>query len=259
MPKLNAFQLKIIAIIGMITNHLVLGLKEIIPMWLAFPMYALGGLTFPILAFFVMEGYKYTSDLKKYMLRIFIFGLISIPFHAIVFREFMPNIMFTILLGIISAIAWDKAKNRILFWVIFTTIIIITILLRFEWTIIGPIVVLLYHIIKNENIRRMASGFAAGMFNLIYAIVVGGMLLLHDATTGEMPDIIYSLTGGDVDYFITGSGFIIGCFAATFLIKGFNGERGRKIKWAFYIIYPLHLAIIAAISLFLGFAEIPFI
>ena len=72
--NLDAYKLKWIAIIGMILNHVAIALREVVPFGLQFPLYAVGGLTFPIMAFFVVEGYRHTSNLKRYMLRIFIFG-----------------------------------------------------------------------------------------------------------------------------------------------------------------------------------------
>ena len=44
MLKLNAFQLKLLAIIGMITSHMVIAWWDVIPTWLRLPMYAAGGL-----------------------------------------------------------------------------------------------------------------------------------------------------------------------------------------------------------------------
>jgi len=65
MLNLNAYQLKWVAIIGMVTSHMVYGWGEIMPLWLMIPMMGAGGLTFPIMAYFVVEGYKHTPNLKK--------------------------------------------------------------------------------------------------------------------------------------------------------------------------------------------------
>jgi len=67
MLSLEAYKLKWIAIIGMPLNHMVFALWEILPMWLKFPLFAAGGVTFPIMAYFVVEGYRHTSNLKRYL------------------------------------------------------------------------------------------------------------------------------------------------------------------------------------------------
>jgi heme/copper-type cytochrome/quinol oxidase subunit 3 len=37
------------------------------------------------------------------------------------------------------------------------------------------------------------------------------------------------------------------------LMKYYNGEKGRKIGWIFYLFYPLHFLILAGICKLLGF------
>ena len=50
--------------------------------------------------------------------------------------------------------------------------------------------------------------------------------------------------------------FIIGCIVAAFLLKDYNGDRGKQMKWFFYIFYPLHLAVIGGIALALGLVDL---
>ncbi|MCL1787473.1 MAG: hypothetical protein FWG38_05765 [Defluviitaleaceae bacterium] len=57
MKTLDAYKLKWVAVIGMILNHVVITWWEIIPALLRIPLYAAGGLTFPIMGYFVVEGY----------------------------------------------------------------------------------------------------------------------------------------------------------------------------------------------------------
>jgi len=46
--------------------------------------------------------------------------------------------------------------------------------------------------------------------------------------------------------------FCIGSFFGAVLLRNFTGERGKKSKWLFYTVYPVHLAIIAAVAVLLG-------
>ena len=262
MLKFDAYTLKWIAIIGMILNHAVYALWGILPTWLAFPLYAAGGVTFPIMAFFVVEGYKHTSNLKKYFLRLFIFGLIAAPFHILVCRMgFGINILFTIMLSLVILVMYDKLKSRFLFWTLFVVLQIISIVLLMDWSIIGPIIVLMYHVIKNENKRRLLPGIVAGIFMLAST----GLTLMGMVDAQDVVGIDYGFgnmfTGAALEFFtiefyLVGLTFIIGCILGALLVRGYNGERGKNAKWLFYVIYPLHLAILAAISLALGLTDL---
>lgn len=249
MPKLNAFQLKWIAIIGMILNHIVIGLwSDSFPTWLAIPLYAAGGLTFPIMAYFVVEGYKHTRSLGKYIGRLAIFGLIALPFHMLTMGALMLNIMFTIIVGLFCLWLYDKLANkRWLFWILFVIIAFLTMLpVPFDWPLIGVIVVILTYAIKSESKRRIIPSIVAGVF-----IALNGLssVWLLNAPGMEEALVLYGMDTRLAWVSIT---FLFGCLAAAVLLHGFNGDRGRRMKWAFYVIYPVHLAVIGLTALALG-------
>jgi len=247
---MDAFKLKWIAIIGMILNHIVIGWWEIIPTWLAVPLYAAGGLTFPIMAYFVVEGYKHTSNLKKYLLRLFIFGVIAAFFHPFVFGSIIMNIMFTIIVGIISLVLYDRMKSRSLFWVVFVILCLLTMFpIAFDWSIIGLVVILLTHIIHDEKKRRIVPAVVSGVFMIFFSLL--GVLAFSSPYVQEEMEI----SGMDETLMLVSTTFCIGCFAAALLLKNFNGERGQRMKWIFYIFYPLHLAVIGGVALALGLVD----
>ena len=74
--ELTGFQLKLIAIITMTLDHI--GIFFLLP-----PTYYLfriiGRLSFPIFAFLIAEGFNYTKNIKKYLVRLLIFSIISEP------------------------------------------------------------------------------------------------------------------------------------------------------------------------------------
>ena len=259
---MNAYKLKWIAIIGMILNHMVFAWWEIIPLWLAFPLYAAGGVTFPIMAYFVVEGYKHTSNLKRYFLRLFLFGLVSIPFHILVFRHGLGmNILFTIMLSLVALIMYDKIKSRLLFWLLFILLLIVSTMLLMDWYIIGPIVVLMYYIIKKENKRRLLPGIVAGIFWFVFLLFgLWGAKMLQSAIAAGY-DVSYMTAGlamdfFSVEFFTVSLTFTIGCIVGALLIRNYNGERGKQMKWLFYAFYPLHLMFLAAVALALGLTSL---
>jgi len=244
--KLNAYQLKWIAIIGMIMNHAVFAFWEVLPTGLAAVLYAAGGLTFPILAYFVVEGYKHTSSVKKYMLRLFIFGLIAMPFHILVLRQIGLNIMFTILLSVIILILHDKMKIRPLFWIVFVLLLIGSAVVTMDWAIIGPIIVLLYYRMKSENARRIVPPIVAGASVLLLTLF--GMLGVSQLDAADAL-VKFGSMMSDMNYWLVSLTFIFGCVGAALLLKNYNGERGKRMKWTFYAIYPIHFAILAAVGI----------
>ena len=74
---MSSFILKIIACFTMFIDHL----RYIVPGNPIIMSY-IGRLAFPIFAFQSANGYSYTKNLKKYLLRLLVFALISqIPYH----------------------------------------------------------------------------------------------------------------------------------------------------------------------------------
>ena len=248
MKNLDAYKLKWIAIIAMVLNHIVIAWWEIIPLGLAFPMFAVGGLTFPIMAFFVVEGYKHTSNLKRYILRILVVGLIALPFHYLTLGLALApnlNIMFTIALSLGVLVMYDKIKSRILFWVIYI-LLIVPVSLIFEWTFSGVTMVLLFYITKSEKKRRIWPPIVAVFLSMLFSLVFLIPGIIMPEPTGIMADPYYNAVSAT---------FIIGMLLAPVLILKFNGERGRNMKWLFYTFYPVHLAVLAIVALMLGLVE----
>jgi len=256
--RLNAYQLKWIAIIGMFLSHVVASWWAVLPESLRFPFWAAGGLTFPIMGFFVAEGYRRTSNLKKYILRISIVGLIALPFHILalaipigggnIMGYPFVNIMFSIVLSLFVLILYDKIKTRALFWLMYIFVIAPVSLMFFEWYFVGVTMVLMYHIIKNETARRIVPPlFAATCFLLLAIFTRFSMASLHAAIeAGFDAGSFANALVAKPEFSDVMMAFPIGIILAGFLLNKYNGERGKNMKWLFYVFYPLHLAVLTA-------------
>jgi hypothetical protein len=258
----NAYTLKWIAIISMVMNHAAIAFYPILPLWALFPLYAVGGITYTIMAFFVVEGYRHTSNLKKYLFRLFIFGLLAQAIHPMVLGKtaVMPgiflNILFAIILSLIVLLMYDKIKIRILFWLLFIVACIFSLFM--DLLIVSVLIPLLYYTIKKETLRRTLPGVISGLFWVaLGALSILGIMAMKTSSGMEL-ETQYMLDnfGFSMELMLATPTFSIGCFLGAFLIKNFNGDRGKSAKWLFYIAYPLHLAIIASISLALGLIEL---
>lgn len=115
--KLNSFHLKVIAIIAMLINHIGSGFRlfEYSESLFFFTEF-IGKLTFPIMAFLLVEGFHYTKNVRKYAFRLTFFWIISIyPFHILHYPnspfdliELVNNIFFTLLMGLILLVLYEK-------------------------------------------------------------------------------------------------------------------------------------------------------
>jgi len=242
----------------MIMNHIAIGLHEVLPLWVMLPLYAVGGLTYTIMAYFVVDGYRYTSSLKRYISRLLIFGLIAQAFHPMVLgiTQMMPgiflNIMFTITLSLIVLIMYDKIKSRILFWLLFVVACVVAMFM--DLFFMGVLVPILYYTIKKENRRRTLPGVIAGTTFLVFGLISLLPLLALQNTPGmeQQLQAVLAEFGMTMDLIWATPTFAIGCFVGAILIRNHNGDRGKPAKWLFYVVYPSHLAIIAVISVALG-------
>ena len=253
---MDAYKLKCIAVCGMILNHCTIAYQAILPTWLLYVLYAAGGLTFPIMAFFVVEGYKYTSNLKKYFLRLLIFGLIAQAFYPMVLGIGL-NIMFTIMLGLAVLVMYDKIKLRPLFWLLFVLSLLLSLIM--DWGVIGVVIILMYHVITKEDVRRLLPGMVGGLFSLIssFSLILLVYVLMTNPRTAQYARVLYE-NMGNMRLTLASLTFVIGCVAGAFLLKSYNGKRGKKAKYLFYVSYPLHLAILGLTVVALGLKEFRF-
>lgn len=82
---IDGFKMKVIAILAMLLNHIGSGFSIYEQSNLVFVFTEfIGKLTFPIMAYLLVEGFLYTRNRKHYAIRMMIFWLISIyPFHLL--------------------------------------------------------------------------------------------------------------------------------------------------------------------------------
>lgn len=221
---MNATMLKVLAITFMLIDHIG---AFLFPNILIFRL--IGRLAFPIFAYFIAEGYRKTGDLTSYFGRLFAFALISqLPFSMATGSKTYLNIFFTLALGLYAIYVYDK-RNDLRF------VYLIAILAQYANTDYGFFGVMLIFIFYKyrDNFKEIVKWF------FILTIVFQGMIDLNLASLGfkEM---------------ITHAGFYQFLWMGSLLfLKRYNGEKGRGLKYLFYIFYPLHLGIIAIIKNYL--------
>jgi len=212
--SLTSFDLKIIAIIAMLIDHIG---TVFIEYPIVIPFRIIGRITAPVMAFFIVEGYHYTKDVNKYIKRLFIFALISqVPFMLLFGNKL--NVLFTYLIAIIILEFFYKIEDK--FISISFISILLTLSLLTDWGIIGVLFVLIFHIFRENKIRKLLCFSLIVISNSIYLCISSSLIN------------IISLAS---------------LFAIIFILL-YNNKRGKKLKYFFYAFYPIHMLILFLIK-----------
>lgn len=120
---LTAFRLKLIALTTMVIDHVAAVLP--FPSAIDSLLRSIGRIAFPIYAFFIAEGCRYTRSREKYLLRLGLFGLISqLPFvSAFYVRMWEPdrwwarflapgNVFYTMFFAVACIHIWETLRRR---------------------------------------------------------------------------------------------------------------------------------------------------
>ena len=228
---LTAYELKVIAVVAMTIDHLA---------WAFVPAYtpagqllhALGRLTAPIMCYFLAEGYVHTRNVKKYMVRLGCFAVISEPafnYYMTGFRRFESmGMIYTLFLALIALRVYDSGligRYRALL-----IVVLIAASLLGDWPCVGVIWPLVFYIYRDYPQMQFK------MFSFLTIIFV---VLLNVSSAISTPQHPYI------------SMCQFGLLLAPSLLKRYNGRLGRDGqsakrggKWFFYIYYPAHLVII---------------
>lgn len=211
MKRLNTFTLKMIAIITMLIDHVG---------HVFFPEVTLlriiGRLSFPIFAYVLAEGFVYTKDVKKYLLRLGIFALLSeIPYDLAIMGSVLEfthqNVFFTLFFGVLMLWIITKTKNMFLQYGIVVVMLLLCQFLNTDYSNIGILMIFIFYIFRERKIEKL--------------LIVGLIFI--------------ALTGGIQLYAIL----------ALPLIALHNREQGPKMKAFFYLFYPAHLLILYLVHL----------
>ena len=273
----SAFTLKVVAIAGMTCNHVANVFAAQLPGWCVALLCTFGGLTFPIMAFLLNEGYRHTSDVRRYAIRLGGFALVSqIPYSLL--WGATANVLVTLLIGLGLLWADDHLRNRMAYGAIVVAAVVASSFC--DWGIIGPIMIMLFHGLRNRPhgvviamlVPLLALGLPAAQWAVEEASAAAGgaeptiteQLMgttRSEAAIGELavesPEAAdlnpqstrtvddaapLAASLGTLGYYTIGFGI------ATALMASYRGRRGRPLKWFFYVYYPGHLFALWALS-----------
>ena len=209
---LDSFQLKCIAIVSMALDHTgaVLYPSQI---WLR----CLGRIAFPIFCFLIVEGFFHTHDVRRYMGRLGVFALISeipydLAFRGVPLEYAHQNVFFTLLIGIGMMVLLERNREWPVKAVILLLAMWLAVLIRSDYNFRGVLLIFVFYIFHESRWLAVTAG---GFWNFLYQGVIQKYGVLS-----VLPLALY------------------------------NRERGRKMKYFFYIFYPVHLLLLYGISRF---------
>ena len=236
---LNRTQLKIIAIISMVIDHIAWGFVDFYSP-LGQILHVCGRLTVPIMCFFIAEGFKKTKDLKRYIYRMAAFAAISIiPFYLFFHEEYgyRQNIIFDLLLGLLLLTVLESKKLKK--WAkVLLTIVIYAISATVGGWIITPLCFILAF--------YYGKTFKQKVLWFIISDVVTVLFLMGAITLNNIYHFShYEWVWWDKTY-------LLGFMLALPLIRLYNGEKGKEPlgRYFFYIFYPAHFVVLWGIKLF---------
>lgn len=245
--SLSANQVKVIAMITMLIDHIglmligngklygydnqlysyVIALNSTKNWVLAYKFCrTIGRISFPLYAYFIVEGFLRTNNLFKYYLRLLALAIISeIPFDLMVQNKFFSfegqNVIWTYLLGlmVISFFHLFETKFRNKVVIFFLKLLVFAIgcagafFLKTDYSFIGVILMTFLYLTKNDR-----------------DLMLFGNLIISGAESIER----FGMGG-----------------LSTLFIYLYNGKKGTlDLSKIFYLFYPVHMLILYLIVYF---------
>lgn len=232
---LSSFSLHILAMSLMLCDHL---WATLFPWeeWLT----CIGRIAFPLFAFLISEGFYRTSNVKKYMLRMLAFAVISeIPFNLIfgssVIYPFHQNVLWTFLIALLTICAIEKIKA----WK--------------RWYLSYPAIFLLLVFVYLFGTIAMVDYLGAGVLTVLvfyffhekkWWCILGQLVCMWYLNIDVLGGYYYPIVIAGHEFGLVQQGFAL--FALP-LIWLYNGKQGYHAKWFRYVcygFYPVHLLLL---------------
>ncbi len=207
----------------------------------------IGRIAFPIFAFMTAEGFFYTSNLKKYALRLLAFALVSeIPFNLLisggVIYPFHQNVLFTFLMALGAMWVLEKAKQAKAAWLKPIAVIGVVALSYLLGTLTfadyyggGILTVLVFYFFREKKWYNLLGQIAALLY--INVEVLGGYG--------------YSIEIMGNEIFLPLQAFALLALIPIWLYNGRKGHSSKAFKYACYAFYPVHMLVLFALMLLL--------
>lgn len=264
---MSSTALKIVALLLMLLDHIALFIPGM-PIVFRY----LGRASAPIFMFCLAEGFVHTSDKIKYLKRLYIGSAIMGVLNTVAYI-IMPNARVTLDNNIFSTLfcigllitLYDKFKNKERDAKQLLVVTVIYQIVSFVVCYIVDIVALALEteglsnvtatVIIRENASNLINGFMPNVFFCEggYLMVLFGLMMYYYGKNKKRMSfvyvymcIVYALiiffTEAGMDGLFNSYQWMMILATPFFLI--YNGEKGKGLKYLFYVFYPVHLIIL---------------
>jgi len=200
----------------------------------------IGRTVFPLFAYLIAEGFRHTRDVTGYLGRLSLFALASQAVYHFAFRYPFPqgNVLFTLAVGLYGLYVYEKTKSV---W----SVAFLGLACEVGHTSYGmPGVLLMLAIhINFDDLKKMALW----VFPVLVLISIRGILWSWATNPA------YELDWAGI--WTHSKASVVEPFGVAFLffVARYNHQLGKhKMKYFFYLFYPVHLGLLGLLRMALG-------
>lgn len=241
--NLSAAMLHILAMAFMLMDHLwatLLPAQE----WLT----CVGRIAFPIFAFMAVEGYFHTHNLKKYLLRMLIFAVISeVPFDLMYggtwFYPVHQNVIWTLMMGLagIHLMETVRKKKSTFVYILVSAIVVILggllgTLSMVDYYGIGVLTVFIFYFFRGRK----------------WWCLLGQMLALYWVNVELLGGLMYPIRLFGMEFELCQQGLALLALLPIWLYRGRQGYHSKPFQYFCYAFYPVHMLVIVLVLNFIN-------
>ncbi|HMA78532.1 MAG TPA: TraX family protein [Candidatus Paceibacterota bacterium] len=220
---MTAATLKLLALATMIIDHVGVVFFPDQVLWRI-----IGRFSLPLFAFAIAEGFRQTSSIPQYGLRLLLLGVVSqVPYSLLFYESVLTfaelNILFTLALGLLALMAWSLPSRPVAIGLVAGTLVAAE-LLRVDFGAFGILLVLSSYVFLQQS-RWW------GVFALV------------------LSTFWYTLWGINSTWYWV-QFFSLLAIPFCLLYRGVQGNRQLYSRY-FYALYPFHLFALWLVTLLL--------
>jgi TraX protein len=220
---MNAFHIKVVAILTMVSSHVGIFLLPEYPI-----LVAIGNVAFPLFAWLIANGARHSTDMRKYALRLFAFACISqVPFWLANTLIGSPplylNVFFTLFLGLLAIAAIRKTPSLSLRIAAIAGCAVVAQACNADYGAAG-----VFSIVASYLLFDRIVYLALAQIVILVVLPLAGVFIRN------------FFQAPDANLYFDHAVNPLALITALGIIAVYNNREGIKLKYFFYAFYPLH-------------------